>query len=274
MKNKKTKGKAATTTTNTKTVVFITGAFVSHTGWSEWRKYFEAKGYKTVAPAWPHKDGTAEELRDLHPDDNPDLAGMTLQELIDHHVDIVAKLPEKPILIGHSTGGLLVQLLVNRGLAAAGVAIHPFPPQGVIPYEFSFLRAGWRALGFGSQRKTYLMSLPTWQYAFVNGMPYEEQKRAYDENVTPESKRLARGALTKLASVDFDKPHAPLLITAGDKDHIIPATLNRRNYDRYPQNSSVTEYKNFPGRNHFVLGQDTWREDADYIVEWLQKHVS
>lgn len=257
---------------STKTVVFITGAFVSHAGWGAWQKYFEAKGYKTLAPAWPHKDDTAANLRSLHPENNPGLSGMTLKELIGHHEDIVAGLPEKPILIGHSTGGLLVQLLLNRGLAAAGVAIHPFPPQGVIPYEFSFLRAGWRALGFGSQKKTYLMSFPNWQYAFVNGMPYDEQKKAYDENVTPESKRLARGALTRLAHVDFAKQHAPLLITSGDKDNIIPASLNLRNYKRYAHNGSVTEYKEFPGRNHYVLGQPSWQEDADYILEWLDRN--
>ena len=132
-------------------------------------------------------------------------------------------MPEKPIVIGHSLGGLITQIIVNRGLAAAGVAIHSVPPFGVFPYEFSFLRAGWKALGlFTSLRETYLMSFADWQYAFVNGMTLDEQKSAYLQNTIPESKTVARGGLTKAAKVDFKKVHPPLLLTSGDKDNIIP----------------------------------------------------
>ncbi|HTF19420.1 MAG TPA: alpha/beta hydrolase [Chryseolinea sp.] len=252
-------------------VVFITGAFVTHQGWDHWKAYFEEHGYKTIAPPWPYKDLAPELLRDRQPYDT-DLAELTLDELIDHYSGIVQSLPEKPIVVGHSLGGLITQILVNRGLAAAGVAIHSVPPLGVFPYEFSFLRAGWKALGlFTTIRKTYLMSFKDWQYAFVNGMPLKEQQRAYIENVIPESKRVARGGLTRAAKVNWEKPHAPLLLTSGDKDTIIPAHLNLRNFKRYPQDGSIIEYKEFPGRNHFVLGQPTWKEDADYILSWLEK---
>ncbi|RXK83552.1 alpha/beta hydrolase [Filimonas effusa] len=256
----------------TKNVVFITGAFVVNSGWSEWEAYFQSKGYQTVAPAWPYKNGTAAELRNRQPNDT-DLAALTLDQLVNHYADIVKSFPEKPIIIGHSLGGLITQILVNRGLAAAGVAIHPVPPLGVIPYEFSFLKAGWKSLGlFTSIKKTYLMSFKDWQYAFVNGMPLEEQQKAYDENTIPESKTVARGGLSSAAKVDFKKPHAPLLITSGSEDNILPPHLNIRNYKRYAKdNGSVTDYKEFPGRNHFVLGQPTWREDADYILDWLQR---
>ena len=258
-------------TIQSKHVVFVTGAFVTHHGWDPWKAYFESKGHKTIAPPWPYKDSPAQVLRDRRPYDT-DLALLTLEELVDYYIDIVEAQPEKPIVIGHSLGGLITQIIVNRGFAAAGVAIHSVPPLGVIPYEFSFLRGGWKSLGlFTSRRKTYLMSFSDWQYAFVNGMPLAEQKKTYLENTIPESKTVARGGLSAAAKVDFKKPHAPLLLTSGDKDNIIPAHLNKRNFNRYAQNGSITEYKEFPGRNHFVLGQSTWQQDADYILEWISK---
>ena len=255
----------------TKNIVFVTGAFVNSSSWDEWQSYFQAKGYTTTAPPWPFKNGTSDELRKKQPNDR-DLAALTLTEVIDSYVKVVKSFPEKPIVIGHSLGGLMTQIIVNRDLAAAGVAIHPVPPLGVFPYEFSFLKAGWKALGlFSSLKKTYLMSFKDWQYAFVNGMPLKEQQEAYDKYTIPESKTVARGGLTSAAKVDFKKSHPPLLITSGSEDTIIPAHLNIRNYNRYVKNDSVLNYKEFPGRNHFVLGQPTWKEDADYILEWLNR---
>lgn len=260
---------------SSRTVIFITGAFVTHLGWSDWQTYFQNKGYNTIAPAWPGKDGKPAELRAKHPLGNPELAALPFKKLVDHFADIAKSYAEKPIVIGHSTGGLIAQILTNRDLSSAGVAIHPVPPQGVIPFELSFLRGGGQSLGlFTSVKKTYLMSLKKWQYAFTNGMTVEEQKKTYDENVIPESKTMARGALTSAAKIDFKKSHPPLLITSGDKDTIIPATLNLRNFKKYKQRpDSVTEYKEFPGRNHYVLGLPTWKEDADYILDWLDRQL-
>jgi pimeloyl-ACP methyl ester carboxylesterase len=258
-------------TIQSKTVVFLTGAFVSNSCWDAWRTYFETKGYKTLAPAWPNKDGSAEELRSRHP--NVAIASDTLPQLISHYTDIVKQQEEKPIVIGHSLGGLLSQILMDRDLVSAAVAIHSVPPQGVIPTQFSFYKATWRALGlFSSLKKTYLMSFRTWQYAFTNGMSVEEQTRAYDSVAIPESKKALRGALTSAAKVNFKKPHVPLLFVSGSTDHCVPATLNYTNYKRYKDNSSVTDYKEFEGRNHFVLGQPTWREDADYILNWISQN--
>ncbi|OOQ57774.1 alpha/beta hydrolase [Mucilaginibacter pedocola] len=255
------------------TILFITGAFVSHNCWDEWRPYFESKGYDTIAPPWPHKDGgTAAQLRARQPDDT-NLARLTLDELANHYADIAAALPQKPIIIGHSLGGLITQILVNRGLAQKAVAIHPVPPQGIFPYELSFLRSTWRALGlFTSLDNTYMMSFDTFKYAFVNGLPAAKQRKAYQDLAVPESKRVARGGLTSAAAVDWKKAHAPLLITAGDEDHIIPAHLNKRNFEKYERNGSVLEYKEFKGRNHFVLGLPIWKEDADYILDWLDRN--
>src|SRR5436853_4603111 len=126
---------------NSKSIVFITGAFVSNICWDEWRTYFESKGYSTFAPPWPHKDASVAELRSRHPHHDKELALLTLKELKDHYINIITSLPEKPIVIGHSYGGLLTQLAVNNDLAAEGFAIHPVPQKGVFSYEFSVLKA-------------------------------------------------------------------------------------------------------------------------------------
>jgi pimeloyl-ACP methyl ester carboxylesterase len=256
-----------------KSIVFITGAFVTHRGWDNWKAYFESKGYRTVAPPWPFKEGEPNELRAKHPLGNPGLASLKLSELIDSYIDAVGSMPEKPIAIGHSLGGMMAQIILNRGLIEAAVAIHPAPPLGIIPYEYSFLKGGGKSLGiFTSTMKTYMMSFPDFQYAFVNGMDHDAQQAAYGMNAIPESKTVTRGGLTKQAAVDWKKPHGPLLITSGSEDNIIPASMNFRNFKKYPQNNgSITSYKEFPGRNHYVLGQSTWKEDADYILDWIEK---
>ena len=256
---------------DSKNVVFVTGAFVSSNCWDDWQTYFQSKGYNTIAPAWPFKEGTAAELRAKHPDGNKGLAELTLAHLEDHFIDIIKKIPDKPIVIGHSLGGLMTQVIVNRDFASAGVAIHSVPPLGVFPYEFSFLKGGWKSLGILTDtEETYLMSLKDWQYAFVNEMPLEEQQATYDKYTIPESKTVARGGLGVAAKIDFKLEHAPLLLTSGSIDNIIPAHLNHRNYEKYEKNNSILDYKEFEGRNHFVLGQPTWKEDADYILSWLE----
>ena len=255
-----------------KTVVFITGAFVSHTGWDQWKTYFESKGYTTLAPAWPQKDAPASTLRDRQPNDTG-LANLRYAEVLDHYAKIIQELPEKPILIGHSLGGLTAQLLLQRGIAAAAVAIHSAPPQGVLSFEFSFLKSLWKPLGpFSSTKKTHLMSFEEWQYAFTNGLSYAVQKDAYEKNTIPESRTVLRDTLTSVSRIDFSKPHAPLLFISGNKDHIMPASLNYKNYKKYKNNGSVTNYKEFEGKNHFVLGLPTWKEEADYALNWIQKN--
>ncbi|MGC4038486.1 MAG: alpha/beta hydrolase [Chitinophagaceae bacterium] len=261
---------------NPKNILFITGCFVGNNCWDEWQTYFQNKGYSTSAPPWPHKIGSPAQQRLLHPDKNPGLTRLTLSDLVDHFEHIAKSFDEKPIAIGHSMGGLITQILVNRGAVAAGVAIHSVQPAGIFPYEFPLFKLGWKFLGiFSSLRKTYLMTFKDWQYAFTNGMSLEEQQRAYGQFVIPESKRVNLGGLGSAAKIDFKRAHAPLLITSGTTDNIIPAHLNWRNSKKYKQrNDSIVTYKEFPGRTHFVLGQQTWQEDAAFIVDWLSNQFN
>lgn len=260
-------------TIDSKTVMFVTGAFVSHQGWDHWKEYFESKGYKTLAPSWPYKDGSAQELRNRQPNDS-DLANVRFTDVVDHYAKIIEQLPEKPILIGHSLGGLTVQKLLQRGLGAAAIAIHSVPPQGVFSTEPSFYRSLWNPLGlFSSTSKTYLMSFKDWQYTFTNGMSYEDQKQAYEVSTIPESRKALRDPLTSAGKIDFKKPHPPLLFISGSTDHIMPASLSYSIYKKYKNNSdSVTDYKAFEGHNHYVLGLPSWKEEADYILDWIDRN--
>ncbi|MDR7372710.1 alpha/beta hydrolase [Flavobacterium aquidurense] len=255
---------------NTKTIVFITGAFISHTCWEKWIVFFEVKGYKTVAPPWPHKNESAEILRKEHP--NSKIASFHLTDLIDYYTEIIEKLHEKPILIGHSYGGLLTQLLVQKELAYNGVCIHSVPPKGLFATKFSFYKAIWKPLGFfTSSKKTYLMSFQEWQCKFTNGMSFEEKKDYYEKLVIPESKLVFRDALSQTARINFKKKHEPLLFLSGSNDTIIPASLNYSNFKKYTNIHSITCYKEFQNRNHFVLGQNNWQEVAEFISNWLEK---
>jgi pimeloyl-ACP methyl ester carboxylesterase len=254
--------------TNASTIVFITGLFVSTNCWDEWIAFFESKGFTCLAPPHPHKNATAEVLRSRQP--NEKVASNTLQRLVNHYADIINKQPEPPILIGHSMGGLIVQLLLQQGLGSAGVAIHPVPPRGVVSLRWSLVKAIWGPLGFfTSSRKSYLMNFEQWQYNLTNGMSLPEQRRSYYQYVIPESKKVVRDALTKVAEIDFAKLKAPLLIMAGNQDRMAPATVSRTTYNRYRKNNLAADYKEFNGRNHFVLGQPQWQENAAYILQWL-----
>jgi len=254
---------------SSKSIVFITGAFIGNNCWDEWKSYFEYEGYKCIAPAWPHKNASPEELRNRPLNDL--IASNTLAEVTNHFTSIINAFPEKPILIGHSLGGLIVQVLLQKKLGFAGVAIHPFPPMGVNIFWLSFLKAIWEAMVlFSSSKQVYLMSFNKWRYTIANGMDYEQQKELYYQYAIPESKKIIREAFNCTAKIDFDKPHSPLLITSGSIDKLIPASLNYSNYKKYTSEKSITEYIEFKAHTHLVFGVPYWKEEANCVLHWLQ----
>ena len=250
------------------TIVFIHGNFVTKRCWEPWVARYEARGHTCITIAWPGRNQPVAELK-RNPDD-PFLGKLTIGEVIDHHVRTIQALPAKPILIGHSFGGLLTQLMVQRDLAAAAVAIDSVPAQGVLTLKWSFIRSLWPLLNpFIPASRPYYMPFEHFQYTFANDLPLEEQRAGYDRDIVPESRRVARGALSRAARVDFRRPHAPLLMIAGEKDHIMPASLNRSNYKRYRKSPSRTEFKEFPGRAHYtIIAGRGWEEVADCALEW------
>jgi len=252
---------------SSKTVVFIHGLYMTPLCWEDWVKRFEAKGYRCLTPAYPGRDKSVQELQ------TPDaaLGKLTLSRILDHLSDQIRTLDEKPILVGHSMGALITQLLLHRGLASAAIAIDSAPPTGVFTTTFSFLKANWgHVTPFANQNSPVIMTFERFQYAFVNDMPLAEQRAAFERYVVPESRRIPRESLFS-AKIDFKKEHAPLLLIAGGNDHIIPPDLNRKNYSRYKVGSSITDFKEFPGRNHFILGQKGWEEVADYCMAWIAR---
>jgi pimeloyl-ACP methyl ester carboxylesterase len=249
-----------------KTIVFIHGMFMTPLCWEKWLPYFEAKGYRVHAPAWPGRDKSVDELRKAHPD--PELPKLKLNHIVDHMESFVKGLDEKPALIGHSMGGLAVQILLQRDVAVGGIAIDPAPPAGVFTTEWSFVRSNFPAINPLLLNQPVQMTFEHFQYAFANTLPLDEQRAAYDRYMVPESRGVPISSLGSAGKVDFSKPRRPLLIMAGEKDHIVPASLNRSNHAKY-KGPAVTDFKQFPGRYHFLIGSRGWQEIADYCLEWF-----
>jgi pimeloyl-ACP methyl ester carboxylesterase len=172
-------------------------------------------------------------------------------------------------------GGLVVQLLLARGLGAAGVAVSSAPPRGVSVPSWSFLKSNWGVINpFVSAEEPIFLSIEQFAYAFVHTLPLAEQRAVYDAHVVPESRLVGRGPLSAMASIDFDKPRAPLLLVAGAEDHIIPAALNRANLKKYARSPAVTDFEEVPGRTHYILGQVGWEEVADRALAWARAHAT
>jgi len=201
------------------------------------------------------------------------LGTLDLQQVVEAFAKTIRSLAEKPVLIGHSMGGLVTQLLLQKDLAAAGIAIDSAPPVGVFTTAWPFFKANWGHINpFAKQDQPVAMTFKRFQYCFVNGMPLDEQRSAFDRFTVPESRRVPRQALASVAKIDFNQPHVPLLLIAGSNDHLIPPSLVRTNLRRYRNSPSAIDYKEFPGRTHFIIGQRNWEEVADYCLEWLAQH--
>jgi pimeloyl-ACP methyl ester carboxylesterase len=255
--------------------MLVHGMFMTYRCWDFWVRRYTARGHEVVAVPWPRRDGTVEELNRRHPD--PQLAELGFEDIVGHHADAIRALPVPPIVIGHSMGGLVTQTLLQRGVGAVGVAIDSAPPPGVFTPSFSLLRANWPVVNpMLPSSRPYRMSLHRFQYAFVNGMPLEVQRGVYDTHVVPESLRVPRESRSKRHRIDFTRSHAPLLLTAGSSDHIIPPGLNRKNYEAYRRGSpSKVDFKEFPGRNHYgVLGGPNWEEVADFVLDWAERELA
>lgn len=254
-------------------IVFLHGAWVTPACWDPFRGFFEKRGFETLAPAWPGKDRSVEALRA----DPAELAGLGGRQIIDHFAEVIRGLPQPPILIGHSFGGLFVQVLLSRGLGAAGVAIDSAPPKGVVVTQPTAFRALGSVLANPANRRNVVhWTFEQFRYAFVHTMPEEQARAAYDEFVTPETGRIFfQDALATLDrrspfTVDFGKPdRAPLLMIAGEKDNIVPASLNRANHRRYRKSASPVDFLEFPGRTHWLIAQDGWEEIAAHIAGWI-----
>lgn len=260
----------------TRQIVFIHGAWVTPLCWEQFEDHFTRLGYECLAPAWPGKDRPIDTVRA----DPAPLAGLGIAEIVAHYEGILRSLDEQPVLVGHSFGGLFVQILLDRGLGSAGVAIDSAPPRGVMVYEPTAIRSLASVLGtWAGWREVVRWKYSNFRYAFVHTLPEADARAAFEKHVTPETGRIFfQGALAAFASrspatVDFgNASRSPLLLIAGSEDRIVPAAVNRRNFAKYGRSGAVTDFHEFPGRTHWIIAQPGWEEVATYIEVWLKAH--
>ncbi|GAB2588583.1 alpha/beta hydrolase [Spirosoma areae] len=252
-------------------IVFIHGMFMNPKSWDNWRQYFEKSGYETHAPAWPYHEGDPAQLqRQIH----PLLGKLTLDEVISAMETYLAKLPQKPVLVGHSMGGLIVQVLVAKGLAQAGICIDSAAPNGMLSFEWSFLKSNLPVLNPLAGDKPFVMDERHFHYAFCNTLTPDQARQALADFAVPESRNVARSSTGKAGKIDVSKPHAPLLFIAGENDHIVPASLNEKNYRAYTDKTSRTDFKLFANRDHFICGEPGWQEVAGYVANWIPESAA
>ena len=261
----------------TGTIVLIHGLWLHTTSWDPWIERYQRRGYRVLAPAWPRMDVPAAELRA-----NPAvLGGLGVTEIAAHYERIVRGLDAPPILVGHSLGGLLVQLLLDRGLGACGVAIHSAPVKGVLGLPLSSIRASFPVLRSpGNRHRGVGLTPAQFHYGFTNTVGAAESMAIYDRYHVPSPGRpLWQAATANLlrnppTKVDLrNGSRAPLLFVAGGADHTVPASINRENHRRYRHSTAVTDFREYPGRAHYTLGLPGWEQVADDALDWASAHA-
>jgi pimeloyl-ACP methyl ester carboxylesterase len=254
-------------------LMLIHGAWLSGRSWENFAEYFEKRGFAVSAPEWPRKQGDVEELRA----DGDELAGLGLDEIVDHYEALIRGLDQPPVLVGHSFGGLIVELLLDRGLGRAAVAISPAPPKGILVLPFSSLKAAGPALAHPSKWHGVVTLTPEeFTYGFVNTFTPEKAAVAYERYAVPETGQIfyeagfANFRMNPPSEVDFENgERAPLLIVGATEDNTIPASLAEKQYKKYQRSSAQTDYVEFEGRPHLLMAAEGWDEVAGSIDSWL-----
>jgi pimeloyl-ACP methyl ester carboxylesterase len=256
-------------------VVFIHGLWLLPSSWDDWAAFFKKAGYAPVQIDWPDDPETVEEARA-----NPDvLAKKTLGQAADHTTEVIDALNAKPVVIGHSTGGLLAQMLAGRGLSAATVAIDPGPFRGVLSLPLSTLRSSFPVLKNPLNRgKAITLTLDQFKYGWANALDDDETKRLYEEfHVAAPGVALMQMANANVnpfteAKVDTKNPdRGPLLILDGEKDHTVPWGIAHGAYKRQRRNPGVTEIKKMPNRGHALTIDHGWQEVAQTALDFVKR---
>ena len=267
---------AANTSGNTP-VVFIHGLWLLPSSWDNWAEFFKKAGYAPLTPDWPDDPETVEEARA-----NPEvLAGKKLGEVADHTAEVIAGLERKPAVMGHSTGGLLAQLIADRGLSAATVAIDPGPFRGVLPLPYSTLKVSAPILRNPLNRgRAITLTFDQFKYGWANALDEDEARRLYDTyHVAAPGVALMQMANANLnpfteAKVDTKNPErGPLLIIEGDDDHTVHPAIAKAAYKRQRRNEGVTELKTIPNRGHALTIDSGWREVAQTALDFVKRFV-
>jgi non-heme chloroperoxidase len=258
-------------------VVFVHGLWLLASSWDRWAEAFDAAGYAPLSPGWPDDPDTVDGANE----DPEVFANKTVGQVADHYERIIATLTTPPALVGHSFGGLIVQMLAGRGVSAATVAIDPAPFRGVLPLPLSSLKAGRPVLGNPLNRhRAVPLSYEQFRYSFANAVDEEEARDLYETFAVPApGAPLFQAAAANLnpltqVKVDVHNPaRGPLLIVSGQNDHTIPWGLANAAYKRQKHNEGITEIVEIPERGHALTIDHGWREVADTAMEFLQRFV-
>jgi pimeloyl-ACP methyl ester carboxylesterase len=256
-------------------VVFIHGLWLLPSSWDNWADLFRQAGYAPLTPDWPDDPATVEEARA-----NPDvLANKTLEEVADHTTEIVNALNKKPVMIGHSTGGLVAEMLAGRGLSAATVAVDPGVFRGVLPLPPSVLKGvGPFLIDPRTRGRAITLTFDQFKYGWANALDEDEAKQLYDTyHVAGSGIALAQMGNANLnpwteAKVDTKNPdRGPLLIIDGDEDHTVPWAIAHAAYKRQRHNPGVTEIVKVPNRGHALTIDHGWQEVAQTALDFVKR---
>jgi pimeloyl-ACP methyl ester carboxylesterase len=258
-------------------VVFVHGLWLLPSSWDRWAQYFDEAGLAPLTPGWPDDPETVAQAN-AQP---AVFAHKTIGDVADHLSEVIAKLRKKPVLIGHSFGGLLVQVLAGRGLAKATIAIDPAPFRGVLPLPISALRSASPVLGNPLNRNRAVpLTYDQFRYAFANAVSEEEAKQLYAQFAVPASGApLFQAATANLnpwteAKVKSKaEGRGPLLILEGGNDHTVPPAIAKASFKLQKRNKAVTEYQEIPGRGHALVIDAGWREVADRALAFARTHA-
>lgn len=260
------------------TIVLIHGFWVTPRSWEHWIDHYENQGYRVLAPAYP---GFEVEVEALNADPAP-IEALTVPGVVEHLEGLVGELEAPPILIGHSAGGTFVQLLLDHGFGAAGVAINSAPTEGVRALPLSQLKATFPVFRNPANRhKAIALTPEQWRYAFTNTFSEEESQALYERYAVPASGHILWSiVLANLqpghqdAWVDYgNDSRAPLLFISGGEDHLMPPAVQRSNAKHYTSNT-ITDIKEYPDRAHLLPAQEGWDEVADFALSWALDHAS
>jgi non-heme chloroperoxidase len=258
-------------------VVFIHGLWLLPSSWANWADFFEQAGYAPLTPDWPDDPETVAGAR-AEPEV---LANKTLKQVADHTTEIITALDKKPVLIGHSTGGLLAQILAGRGLSAATVAIDPGVFRGVLPLPASVLRGvGPFLVNPRTRGRAITLTFDQFKYGWANALDEKEAKELYDTfHVAGSGISLAQMGNANLnpwteAKVDTKSPdRGPLLIIDGELDHTVPWAIANAAYKRQRHNPGVTEIVKMPNRGHSLTIDHGWRDVAQTALDFVRRFV-
>jgi non-heme chloroperoxidase len=256
-------------------VVFVHGLWLLPTSWDRWASLFEEAGYAPLTPGWPDDPDTVEEAN-AHPEV---LAKKSVGQIADHFGAVIQHLTRPPVVIGHSFGGLITQILAGRGLAYVSVAIDPAPFRGVLPLPISALKSASPVLDNPANRhRAVPLTYEQFRYAFANAVTEEEAQELYKTFAVPASgEPLFQAASANLnpwteAKVDTKNPdRGPLLIISGEKDHTVPWAIANASYKRQSRNQDVTEILEMPNRGHSLIIDSGWREVADTALAFVKR---